>query len=171
MLSRTVSLAVGLLCAIAGAQLPELAQQYRQRLGGAIDEVSTIVARFDADAATSQLDRAAALGRLAQSPDEMVRRRGEDALLNIQRLGMLEEQRAVMDENSTNRSIYLLTHADRSLLGATLTDFQPAVPTTTEGLLFAALGFIGGWAIVQLIFWPYRRWQEHKYHMIDRRRS
>jgi hypothetical protein len=165
MLSRTLSLAIGLLCAIAAAQLPELAQQYRQRLGGAIDEVRVIVERFDTDAATNQLDREQALGRLAESSDDVVRRRGQDALLNIQRLGTLQEQQMIVNANSATPTLYLLTNADDDLLYATLADFQPAVPTTTEGLLYGGLGFLVGWSLIQLLSWPYRRWREHKHRI------
>jgi hypothetical protein len=136
MLSRTLSLAIGLLCAIAAAQLPELAQQYRQRLGGAIDEVRVIVERFDTDAATNQLNREQALTRLAES--------------------------------SVTPTLYLLTNADDDLFYATLADFQPAVPSTTEGLLYGAVGFLFGWSLVQLVSWPYRRWREHKYRIVAR---
>lgn len=170
MLSRTVSLAVGLLCAIAGAQLPELAQQYKQRLGGAIDEVAAIVERFDADAASNQLNRAEALNRLAESSDDVVRRRGQDAILNIQRLGALQEQQESMDSSSVGQTVYLLTHADHDLLQSTLADFQPAVPSTTEGLVYGALGFLVGWSLVQFVSWPYRRWREHKDKILARGR-
>src|SRR5690348_14543504 len=97
MVIRTVSLAVGLLGAILAAQLPELVQQYTQRLGGAIDEVSVIVGRFDADAASNNLTRDQAMAALAASNDDLVRRRGEDAAINIDRLQNLEASRAELD--------------------------------------------------------------------------
>jgi hypothetical protein len=169
MLSRTLSLAIGLLCAIAAAQFPELAQQYRQRLGGAIDEVRVVVERFDTDAATNQLNREQALTRLAESSDDVVRRRGQDAIINIQRLGVLQEQQMIVNASSATPTLYLLTNADDDLLYATLADFQPAVPATTEGLLYGAVGFLFGWSLVQLLSWPYRRWRENKYRMAARR--
>ena len=57
MFIRTLSLAAGLFGAVVAAQLPELVQQYNQRLGGAIDEVAAIVSRFDYDAASNSLKR------------------------------------------------------------------------------------------------------------------
>jgi hypothetical protein len=169
MLSRTLALAIGLLCAIAAAQLPELAQQYRQRLGGALDEVRTVVERFDADATNNELSREQALSRLAESSDDVVRRRGQDALLNIQRLATLQDQQALVNASSATPTLYLLTNADGDLLSATVADFQPAVPTTTEGLLYGGLGFLVGWSLVQMVSWPYRRWREHKYKMLARK--
>ena len=46
-------LAVGIAAAagaLTASQLPEFAQQYRQRLGGALEELRQVVADFDADA-------------------------------------------------------------------------------------------------------------------------
>jgi hypothetical protein len=42
MLVGRLALFFGLLLAVAASQIPEYAQQYRQRLGGAIDELQTI---------------------------------------------------------------------------------------------------------------------------------
>ena len=50
-LFRRLSMAIGLLCGLAATQAPEFAQQYRQRLAGAVDELSRIVNQFDAEAA------------------------------------------------------------------------------------------------------------------------
>ena len=40
-MTRRLALAIGLVFAIIAAQAPEFAQQYRQRLGGALDELPT----------------------------------------------------------------------------------------------------------------------------------
>ena len=47
---RPISFALSLLGAALATQAPEFAQQYRQRLGGAIDELRGMVAQFDAEA-------------------------------------------------------------------------------------------------------------------------
>ena len=65
--SKTVS-AVGALAGLAlFSQAPEFAQQYRQRIGGAVDELRIVVADFDRDAATSQMTRDEALDELTGS--------------------------------------------------------------------------------------------------------
>ena len=147
-LIRTIALAAGLFGAIVGAQLPELRQQYLQRLGGAIDEVAAIVARFEADALSNQLRRDEALSKLAASTDDLVRRRGQDMIMSIERLRLLEENRQELDRSDPiGRLVYFLGHADGGLMTATISDFRPAVPTTNEGLLCAGLGFIAGRSI------------------------
>ena len=163
MLIRTLSLAIGLLGAILAAQLPELVQQYTQRLGGAIDEVAAIVARFDADALSNNLTRDQAMAALSASNDDLVRRRGEDAAINVDRLENLEASRQELDTaDPFGRLASFFSTADGDLLAATIEDFRPAVPTTPEGLICAVLGFLFGWCIIRLPAWPYRRWQEMK---------
>ena len=51
MFTRRLAAAIGLLFALLGMQGPEFTQQYRQRLGGALDELKRAVSVFDADAA------------------------------------------------------------------------------------------------------------------------
>ncbi|MGE0007863.1 MAG: DUF2937 family protein [Parvibaculaceae bacterium] len=160
MLIRTISLAIAVLGGIAGAQLPEVMQQYRQRLGGAADEVASIVDRFDRDAAAGDMSRDQALAQLHASGDDLVRKRGVDMELNIRRLALLKQQREGMGGDYLDRAVYFLGHADPALLGKTLEDYRPAVPTTVEGLFSALAGFVAGWWIIRLIAWPYRRWSE-----------
>jgi hypothetical protein len=160
MLIRTVSLAIGILGAIIGAQLPELIQQYQQRLGGATDEVAGIVDRFDRDAAANNMSRSDALAQLSVSGDDLVRRRGVDMELNVERLAQLREQREKMSGDYLSRAVYFLAHADPALLNETLKVYKPAVPTTVEGLFSAIAGLVAGWWAIFLVAWPFRRWKE-----------
>jgi hypothetical protein len=160
MLIRTISLATALLAAIAGAQLPEIMQQYQQRIGGAADEVAAIVDRFDRDAAANNMNREDALARLQVNRDDLVRRRGIDMELNIQRLSLLRQQREAMSGDYLSRAVYFLGHADRALLNETIKVYRPAVPATVEGVFSALVGFVAGWWILRLIAWPVRRWNE-----------
>jgi hypothetical protein len=160
MLIRTISLAIAGLGAIVGAQLPEVMQQYQQRLGGAADEVATIVDRFDRDAAVNKMGRGDALAQLRVSEDDLVRRRGVDMELNVQRLTLLRQQREDMNGDFLERAVYFLGHADPALLNETLKVYRPAVPTTIEGLFSALAGFVAGWWIILLAVWPFRRWNE-----------
>jgi len=64
MLRGTSLLIVGLMGAAFFAQAPEFAQQYRQRLGGAVEELRRVVVQFDADAAQYGLSRSEAMRAL-----------------------------------------------------------------------------------------------------------
>lgn len=160
MLSRTISLAIGIFGAIAGAQLPEVMQQYQQRLGGATDEIAVVVDRFDRDAAANNMNRSDALAQLSVSGDDLVKRRGLDMEVNIERLARLKQQRDGMSGDYLSRAVYFLGHADGALLDQTLKDYKPAVPTTVEGLFSALAGLVAGWWIIRLVALPFRRWRE-----------
>ena len=149
---RTLGLATGLLGAVLGSQLPEFAQQYRQRLGGALDELRPIVERFDAEARSEGLDRPAALQRLADNPDLLARRRAEAAAEAARRADRLaDQQRRMGDAGSFGRIAVLLGEPDPTLWGGTIRTFEPAVPVTTEGFLAAILGFVLGRGLIR---WP-----------------
>jgi hypothetical protein len=73
-------------------QLPEFAQQYRQRLDGTINEMQRVVTHFDEDAARSGYDRAAALKLMANNPEQLVRDQGIRIEENTKRLIRLRAQ-------------------------------------------------------------------------------
>ena len=78
MLARRLALAIAVLAGLIGSQAPEFAQQYRQRLGGALEELNRIVSEFDAEVQRQNLSRAEALKRLEDNSDPLARERGED---------------------------------------------------------------------------------------------
>ena len=73
---RTVIFALALAGGGLVSQLPEFAQQYRQRLGGALGEIQRIVSDFDKDAQRSNLSREEALALYGRSAEPFIRDRG-----------------------------------------------------------------------------------------------
>jgi hypothetical protein len=145
-IGRILALAIGLLCALAASQLPEFAQQYRQRLGGAIEELGRVVGRFDDSAQASGLSRDQAIARLGEQPDPLVRREGEAMSGAAERLVQLRRQRDdLAGAGSFERLLVFVRQVDPGLARATYLDFEPAVPATTEGVIAGAIGFILGW--------------------------
>lgn len=145
--ARIVAFGLGLGGALCLSQGPEYAQQYRQRLGGAIDELRLVAGRFEADARAVGETREGALGRLAGNPDELARRQGEGMRATLARLDRLEGQRRAMDEAGPfRRMLVLLRDPDPGIARGALEVFEPAVPVTTEGAASAAAGFAGAWS-------------------------
>ena len=72
--------------ALVASQFPEFAQQYRQRLGGALDEMRQVVAEFDADAARNHLTREQALSNYGASGAPFFRDQGTTVKGTIGRL-------------------------------------------------------------------------------------
>jgi len=66
-----VAFVIGLLLGFVLSQTPEFAQQYRQRLGGAIDELQRIVQQFDNDSRRAGYDRTSALRLMPGNPDHV----------------------------------------------------------------------------------------------------
>jgi hypothetical protein len=157
-MARTMAVALGLFGGIAASQGPEFAQQYRQRLGGAIDELRRVVQRFEADAGANGHSREAAIGRLQTNPDDLVSRQGTAMRGNVERLERLERHRqAFVDAGPFQRLWVTARDGDLDLMEATYRDFEAALPATQEGVVAAGAGFLGGWGITLLIGSMFRR--------------
>ena len=157
-IARTMAAALGLFGGVVASQGPEFAQQYRQRLGGAIDELRKITQRFDADAVANGHSREGAVDRLRINPDNLVSRQGDAMRANIERLERLERHRqAFVEAGPFHRLVVAVRDADVDLMRAPYQDFEPAVPTTQEGVVAAGAGFLGGWGLTLLVGGMFRR--------------
>jgi hypothetical protein len=169
MLIRRLALAIGLLCGLIGTQGPEFAQQYRQRLAGAIDELSRIVATFDSEAASHSLAPDDAIARLKTNPDPLARERGADIQNDIGRLDRLKIALAAFKDSGAWRRLAALAKGfDQTTAKQTWDDFEPAIPTTLEACAVGLFGLIWGWAATHLFTWPIRH---HLRRRRERRRS
>ena len=157
MLARMAAL-IGLFFAVVTSQVPEYAQQYRQRLGGAIDELNTIIARFDAESAQSGMSEEQGITHLQQSDDRFVQQRGDQMRDTVARRDRLERQaRAFAEAGPVGRMLVLAEDFDPRIAARAYQAYEPAVPTTSEGLIAAVIGFIFGGGLIHLIAWPIRR--------------
>ena len=157
MIGRMLTGATVLVAAVTTSQLPEFAQQYRQRLGGAVDELRTIVQRFDADAQAAGMDRTQALDHHLASTDQFFKDRGLAMQSTLDRFGRLTMQaRNMADGDSVTRLVSFASSVDRDLANATLNAYEPALPVTTEGGILATLGAFLGWMLARLIGAPKR---------------
>jgi hypothetical protein len=158
MILRRLALFVGLLAGLAATQLPEFVEQYRQRLGGAIDELSAIVARFDSDSGQQGLTETGGIDRLRANKDRFVQQRGEQMQDNVERLRRLRDaQIAFASEGALARLATFSTHYDGRIARGAWSDFEPAVPTTAEALAVGLLGFLLGGGMVHAAARPFRR--------------
>ena len=148
-IGRILAVAIGLLSGLAGAQMPEYAQQYRQRLGGAIDEMRRVVTRFDDVARAEGLTRQDALKRLSENADPISRGQARSTEEVIDRLGRFEAQKRSYDEAGPfGRLLLFARGADPALAHATYLDYEPAWPATSEGLVAGGAGFLAGWGVL-----------------------
>lgn len=159
---RVLGTLAGLGLAAGFSQFPEYAQQYTQRLGGAVNELRILAEEFDHEAATANLTRDQALTRYQASGDGFIAGRGRSMARTFDRYAMLS---ATLDDirgaGPAERLAALPRYLDSEIGTQTLADFKPAVPMTLEGLLYAGAGFILGFgimsALVRLFALPFRR--------------
>jgi hypothetical protein len=149
---RIAAFGLGLFGAVVASQGPEYSQQYRQRLGGTIDELQRVIARFDLDAQANGETQDSAIARLRSNPDDLVSRQGAAMQGNVERLGRLQAHRQVMIEAGPfTRVAFMVRDGDRDVMEAAYRDFEPAVPVTAEGILSAAAGFLAVWGGLLLL--------------------
>lgn len=158
MILRRLALFVALLFGLLATQVPEFMQQYRQRLGGAVDELAAIVERFDSDSQQQGLTQNGGIDRLRSNSDSFVRQRGAQEQDNVARLQALREaQTQFRNDGPVSQYATLLTHFDSRIARGALGEYSPAVPTTPQGFVFGVIGFIFGGGIVHLAGRPLRR--------------
>lgn len=143
-----------LVCAVVGGGLvPGFIAQYRQRLGGHLDQ-----ARIDLQPWQSLADKfyAGDIDKLIQyhlsSTDPKFHAEGaiiRSLVTNVQQL-----QSAVdgLHGNIYQQLAYLTLHADPTLVRATSHDWVPTFALSAEGLLFALLVGVGVWLLFQALW-------------------
>lgn len=139
--SKGVTFAGALTGLVVFSQAPEFSQQYRQRLGGALEELQQVVKDFDADAAASGLDRSGALQQMKSSDDRLVMDRGQSMHKVISRHEALSAQKYNMDNaHPMTRPLFILRYPDTKVLNGAWEDYEPAVPVTQAGIVFGGTG-------------------------------
>jgi hypothetical protein len=134
-----------LLGAVAFCQLPEFIQQYLQRLGGHLDEARHQLAVFETTAASPpfNLTLPQYIERTSANSDRAVAQLGPIMQNSLDRVNELASaESALRNASIWERPFVFFANLDRSIASATLDVYKPAVPTTTEGLLYAAAGMI-----------------------------
>jgi hypothetical protein len=135
----------GGMCAVGATQAPEFAQQYTQRLGGAIDELKVVVGQFDRDAAAVGLSRAGGLDRLESSDDRFINYRGKSMRTTVERFEKLSRHQSQMQAHDVlSRVTAMVVNMDMPIAKQASADFRPAIPWTPEGLFSGLMGFLVG---------------------------
>ena len=148
-LDRLVLLAAVLLSAC----IPSFIAQYRQRLGGQLDQVHSDLAPFQAIA---DHNFGGSLQKLIDyhlaSQDTTFHREGAALQSMVDAVARLQGALQALNTDLVHQCLYLVRHPDYVLLRSTWNAYQPGFTLTVEGALFAlVLGllvwllFIGFW--------------------------
>ena len=144
---KLLALAAGLAGAGALAQFPEASQHYVQRLAGAVDELSIVVADFDRSAQAAGLTRDAALAELSGSA--FLAARNADMTRTITRYEALSADLTLLRAaGPVERALLLPARLDTEIGRRALEDFHPALPLTVTGMGFAGAGFAAGYGLL-----------------------
>ncbi|HTN62523.1 MAG TPA: DUF2937 family protein [Devosia sp.] len=159
---RVVAGLGGLMLAVAFSQFPEYAQQYTQRLGGAVDELRVITEDFDRAAQQGGLDRQQALIRYEASEDDFLAGRGTSMAATFARFEQLSTTLGrIQNANAAERFQLLPAYLDTDIGRRTLENYQPGLPVTMEGVLYAGGGFLLGYLVLsglwRFLMLPFRR--------------
>jgi hypothetical protein len=148
MFGRMLTMAAAILGGLFFSQAPEFAQQYRQRIGGALDELKVMITQFDTQANHHGLGRQEALNVYAASPETFLRKQGDTMRGIFQRYdGLLEQQEELMSASLPIKPFVVMRNADPMTFTNTWRDYVPAVPIDAAGLIWAGGGFFTGWII------------------------
>jgi hypothetical protein len=169
MIARRLALFFAMIFGVSMTQVPEFVEQYKQRLGGAIDELAVVVARFDSDSKAQGLSEKGGIDRLNANPDVFVRQRGKQMAEVSARLDRLREtQEALNREGPVGRITTIVTHYDPGMARRAFDAFQPAVPVSAESFVLGVLGFIFGGGFVHIAVHPLGRGKRRpRRHTID----
>jgi hypothetical protein len=138
---------------VAGGLVPGFIAQYRQRLGGRLDQ-----ARLDLQPWQSLADRfyGGDIDRLIQyhqsSTDPKFHAEGEIIRSLVATVQHLQSAVDALQGNLYQQLAYLTVHADPALLHATSHDWVPTFALSPDGLLFALVVGIGVWLLFQALW-------------------
>lgn len=152
MVLRALAMTAGLISAVGLSQFPEFSQQYMQRLGGAADELNTIVSQYSADAKAARMTLETYVDTLSkEGPLSQTQARNMQAHIDRQAyLNTALEQ--LTGAGPFTRARMAAFMGDRDVARHAFETYKPAIPATFEGAVFAGTGFLGGWLGLSAVF-------------------
>jgi len=140
--------------AVAGGLVPGFIAQYRQRLGGRLDQ-----ARLDLEPWQKLADQfyQGDLHKLidyhASSTDPTFHAEGAVIRALLDTVHQLQSAVDALHGSLLSQASYLALHADPALARATLADWVPTFALSGEGLVFALLFAILVWLLFHALWW------------------
>lgn len=134
-----------LIAGVAGlavfSQAPEFAQQYYQRLAGAVEELRIVVNDFDKEAQGQAMSREQALASLTGSKDGFAIARSKSMNKTISRFNSLDLQfQGMTNATPLLRPVEILKYPDSTILKGVWSIFKPAAPLSSSGLIYGGVG-------------------------------
>ncbi|HEY4038640.1 MAG TPA: DUF2937 family protein [Burkholderiaceae bacterium] len=138
---------------LAGGCVPSFMAQYRQRLGGRLDQVIRDLVPFEQIA---QRDFGGSLDALIQhhrdSVDHAFQLEGSAIQQMVETASRLREAVAALDTNVYGQFAWLVRHADLDLVQATWSAWRPSFDLSLDGLSFSIVAGLTLWVLF-LMMW------------------
>ncbi len=151
-MGRFFAFILGIAGAVIGAQAPGFTLQYMQSLQGRVDELTTIVSTYDADMTAHGYTREAALSECRDSEDLLEAMCGGYGGA-VDRLDGLKQHLAMLEAaNDYVRPLLVARNLDRTIATSVYKQFEPAVPATVHGAVYAGGGFAVLWGAASFLF-------------------
>jgi hypothetical protein len=143
---------VCVLGAVFCAQAPEFFQQYLQRLGGHLDEARRQLDAFEHAAQAAGKPWARFVADTLANPDAGLAKLGATMRDTAERVVELTAaQSSLLNASGWSRPWAFFTHLDAGIASAAAAVFRPAVPTTAEGAVYAAIGMATAFGLWHLL--------------------
>lgn len=150
MIGRVLTMILALGGAGAASQAPEFTQQYRQALGGAVQELQVIVEDFDRASTSAGLTRQEALNQYTNTDNDFLAERGNQISGTLGRFERLKNQSDALETAGPFERIWLVIQdPDSRIVQGARERFEPAIPLTIAGGVMALLGAFIGWLLGQ----------------------
>ncbi|MGO9802775.1 MAG: DUF2937 family protein [Steroidobacteraceae bacterium] len=140
--------------AVAGGLIPGFIAQYRQRLGGRLDQ-----ARLDLEPWQKLADQfyQGDVDKLIQyhlaSTDATFHSEGAIIRALVTTVHNLQAAVDALHGSLASQAAYLIAHADPGLMRATLSDWVPTFALSGEGLIFALVFAVLVWVLFHAVWW------------------
>ena len=151
-MGRFLAFLLGVAGAVIGSQGPGFTLQYMQNLEGRVSELQTLVEQYDADIAAYGYTRAQAMAECETATQLLDAMCGgyETAVARYERLSAhLTELEAVGDYV---RPLILARTEIREITLSVYEQFEPAIPATLPGGIYAGGGFALLWGASSFLF-------------------
>lgn len=152
LIARTLYLTGAAAGGSATSQFPEFFQQYLQRLGGHLDQAVLQANRIKDAAAAEKLSLTDYLNSFLTSQVPAHRRQGEILMQELDDAERLRDSlEALMQSPVWQRPFVMASQAEPDILQAAAEAYNPAVPITVEGLIYAAVGALLSLILLRLL--------------------
>lgn len=143
-----LSVVAGVGLGLTFSQFPEYSQQYEQRLGGAVDELAIITRTFDRAAAEANLTREQALDTYRGVGNAFLSGQGADMEANFVRYARLSSHLIALEKaGPVDKLVGFSNYYDAEIGQRAFDAYNPAVPVTAEGFVYAGAGVMVGYGV------------------------